>query len=917
MRVLEYVKIDPSGLEAKYEKVKNAILRDDFYSAQVKKLGGSEYYAARLDHTNRLLLQVRRYRDQSYALFLEVIRNHDYSGSRFLRGARVREENIIKESIVASEIRYINPGSSYIHFLEKVLSFDDAQEDIYKSALPLIIIGPAGSGKTVVVLEYIKNLSGRILYISVSDFLVRNASNIYYCNGYENDAQEVEFLSYRELLETIKIPGNIISYNKFKTWCLNHKYLDIDKLWEEINGTLTGSDVTRPFLGLEDYLSLGIKQSLYNLEERRRVYSIFIKYLDYLKIDGLVDINIVSYEYLKFVTPKYDYIVIDEVQDLTNVQIKLLLILLRQQQFIMCGDANQVVYPNFFSWSRLKSFFYKSKVSSEITFLRNNYRNSKAIVEMANKILLIKQYQFGSIDKESNYLMKTISETQGKISLVDHSTTESLNAQTKRSVKYAVIVLMNEHKELARKHFETPLIFTVQEAKGLEYDNIIMFNLISSEVDKFEKIASGINSSDLKGEISYGRSRDKRDKSLESYKFYINSFYVAVTRAIVNIYIIEETESSFLELFNLGADRNGILGRVATAETESNANEIVSSIEEWQKEAFNLENQGKIEQAQLIRDQILKEQDVPWEILTKEKLEEMVNNKTISIEEAIGVLEYFIIYRKYAYITQFREQGFKTAFNIVKAKNIVRKKYFTESTEEIIRNTKRYGINYRNRFNLTALMVGCRVANVKVVEYLVGQGADVNLIDNNKLTALQVLLQDLSQIPYENGMVMHYQDSEKITKIYFLLSSNGMSLKIGDQLIRLVPSSMEFFLYNFLVAVVLDYSHYVGKSYVGNFQAKILSNSFGLVNEQILKLYRRKREYITSVLARNELDKGEKKLFLRIAHGKYILNPDIEIMVNGKWELLYGKVTDEEIQKIIDANEKIRTYPLINKEPAV
>jgi len=50
------------------------------------------------------------------------------------------------------------------------------------------------------------------------------------------------------------------------------------------------------------------------------------------------------------------------VQDLTTIQLQLILTsLCEPHQFLLCGDANQIVHPNFFSWSTLKSFFYKQE----------------------------------------------------------------------------------------------------------------------------------------------------------------------------------------------------------------------------------------------------------------------------------------------------------------------------------------------------------------------------------------------------------------------------------------------------------------------------------------------------------------------------------------------------------------------------
>jgi len=60
-----------------------------------------------------------------------------------------------------------------------------------------------------------------------------------------------------------------------------------------------------------------------------------------------------------------------------------------------------------------------------------------------------------------------------------------LNAKTAKSTRFAVIVLHKAKKEAASQYFQTPLIFSIYEAKGLEYDNVILYSLITSEEKKF------------------------------------------------------------------------------------------------------------------------------------------------------------------------------------------------------------------------------------------------------------------------------------------------------------------------------------------------------------------------------------------------------------------------------------------------
>ena len=134
MRILEYVGLDTSRVAKTYRKVIEAIAADDFRAAQVKKLanlGHGKFYRARLDDANRLLFSLIRHQDEVCALILEVIANHDYDKSRFLRGAVIDETKIpdcdateaVKE---AQPLRYLHPEHGKVHLLDKPISFDDA-----------------------------------------------------------------------------------------------------------------------------------------------------------------------------------------------------------------------------------------------------------------------------------------------------------------------------------------------------------------------------------------------------------------------------------------------------------------------------------------------------------------------------------------------------------------------------------------------------------------------------------------------------------------------------------------------------------------------------------------------------------------------------------------------------------------------
>ena len=146
--------------------------------------------------------------------------------------------------------------------------------------------------------------------------------------------------------------------------------------------------------------------------------------------------------------------------------------------------------------------------------------------------------------------------------------------------------------------------------KGLEYENIVLYRFVSGYRREFYEITAGVTQLGLEtNTVDYRRARDKSDKSLEVYKFFVNALYGALTRAVTNLYLIEtDTAHPLFSLLGLTA---------AGGEAQVRARQ--SSLEEWQKEVRKLERQGKQEQAEAIRRTILKQTSPPWSVLTGEK----------------------------------------------------------------------------------------------------------------------------------------------------------------------------------------------------------------------------------------------------------------------------------------------------------
>lgn len=84
--------------------------------------------------------------------------------------------------------------------------FYDMQAALFVAPAPLILVGGAGSGKTALLLEKLKTIPGDVLYITHSAYLAEHARELYYAHDFVREGQEAAFLSYRDCLETWRIP---------------------------------------------------------------------------------------------------------------------------------------------------------------------------------------------------------------------------------------------------------------------------------------------------------------------------------------------------------------------------------------------------------------------------------------------------------------------------------------------------------------------------------------------------------------------------------------------------------------------------------------------------------------------------------------------------------------------------------------
>ncbi len=918
--VLLYRGLDPARIP-NFAKMKGYLEAGDFRSADARKVGPN-LFRARLDRANRLLFSFARCGGRTYVLVLEFIANHAYDRSRFLAGgARIDEAKLPElpgeAPRQAQELAYVNPQRRSFNLLDKVICFDEAQDEAFSLAPPMMVIGSAGSGKTVLTLEKMKQARGRVLYVTRSRYLAERSREAYRGLNYDNGDQDAAFLSYREFIESIRVPDTReMTFAQFARWFDRHRRTsglkDAHRLFEEFNGVIAGSTADEPYLSREAYVSLGVRRSIYPREKRVRVHELFMKYLAHLAEQARHDPNLLAHAYRGIVQPVWDFAVVDEVQDLTNVQLELVLRSLKDARgFILCGDANQIVHPNFFSWSGLKSHFHtrgrhtrsKRRAADPIRVLTANYRNARQVTELANRILRLKHARFGSVDRESTRLVSSRSHKDGEVRLLpeEPDTVRELDGKTRGSTRCAVIVMHARDKGAARRRFRTPLVFSIREAKGLEYDSVILYGFVSGEAKRYREIARGVNAGEVQGGTpAFARSRDKSDKSLEIYKFHVNALYVAVTRAVRNVYLVEPAPKQ--RVFELLGVRP-FAGRLRVQKE-------ASSLDEWRREANRLESQGRQEQAEAIRTRVLGVAPTPWQPLERPAVRRLSERafEGAAGKSRLALFEYALLSRDEARIERLAQAGFRPARRALEASlRQLKSKHFSAYTfrkpDGVLALVERYGLEHRDRFNFTPLMLAARFGHEAAAARLVEMGAKTDPVNSAGLTAFQILLREAS-------LDTRYAQ-RSVAGLWDRLRPSHVTVIAGGRVVQIDRRKGEFLLFNLFVALFHTATRANAKWRALGLAAGDVADVLEALPASAVPEYRTRRRYVSQMLARNEVagkSRWNRRIFRRTIRGYYVLNPDMRVRVGEDWVAMYELLEPETLlaERAWDVPEEFR-----------
>jgi hypothetical protein len=202
--------------------------------------------------------------------------------------------------------------------------------------------------------------------------------------------------------------------------------------------------------------------------------------------------------------------------------------------------------------------------------------------------------------------------------------------------------------------------------------------------------------------------------------------------------------------------------------------------------------------------------------------------------------------------------------------------------KDLLRQCDSYGVDYRNMFNHTPLMLAARTGNLALLDALLERGANADCIDNYGLTAWQLaLLRAFEEEAFATRL---------FPAVHERLQASSVSLKAADRLIKLDNRAGEFMVFQTFFVLLRSKINDTRAWWRTGFKAADFSERFERLPDPVIPPHRKKRTYFNALLARNEVNGNNpynRYLVKRIGTGYYLLNPHLEVRRGEDWINVY------------------------------
>ncbi|RXW13065.1 hypothetical protein EST38_g12789 [Candolleomyces aberdarensis] len=339
----------------------------------------------------------------------------------------------------------------------------------------------------------------------------------------------------------------------------------------ELLGVIKGSEQSLShetrYLDLKTYKNLSVRTQHVFAKQRDQIYSIFLAYMNHKKQRGEDDTTDRTHRILKAFNAtgipgaKIDYLYVDEVQDNLLIDVMLLQSLCRNRNGLFwAGDtAQRIAIGSSFRFDDLTPFLYrleqlqeqdkKGTTQPELqTFkLTTNYRSHGGIIQCAAAVI-------GLITHFWPYAIDSLKPEQAVVDGVmpiffSGWNTETVHEQflsgnSGKQIEFGARQCILVRDEAAKAKLQEQvgggigLILTLYESKGLEFDDVLLYNFFEDSTVNLNQWRVVLNLIEKPKEQDNPAPRfdEKRHAGVCSE---LQFLYVAITRSRKNLWIVD------------------------------------------------------------------------------------------------------------------------------------------------------------------------------------------------------------------------------------------------------------------------------------------------------------------------------------------------------------------------------------------
>jgi hypothetical protein len=455
---------------------------------------GQRVGSARIDraqHGQRLIFTYLRNAQGKRCLFILGETHHNYNEvERWLKTTGITTVGNLEVNAEMVDERFIDfldeqpPAETqerpHLAFLD-----ESQQHALNQTLTPLMFLGPAGAGKTLVLetfmASHLNNNEVDIhqassstdtdasLFVSQSELLLNSLKK-------ECDVPEVSFNTWEQMLAAHFKGQNKITHSAFKQWLTkNFPGEDAEQVHFELSLIVA--------YGESAYLDLeGARQTYYsgNKAKQKQCIAILKAWQKHLQANA-------SYDPMTSLPPPSGVKVktyCDEGQNFPPSALAYLIEQAQNNHFYISFDPEQSLTSPFtyaFVKQRLNSKGY-SKIER---LLEQTWRNSPEIVKVINFLMAQKHLWEGNHHKRPYQAIRSAQAPGGQVSWVTNASLDKLREHAQHSSTVVIAELPEEPKARERerqeiiKKFGTYQILSASEAIGMTFKSVILWKPVS------------------------------------------------------------------------------------------------------------------------------------------------------------------------------------------------------------------------------------------------------------------------------------------------------------------------------------------------------------------------------------------------------------------------------------------------------